>query len=119
MEYSIEDITRRTGFSKHTLRYYEKAGLLDPIDRNSSGHRRYTEQDITRLNFLSKLRTTGMGIQDMRLYIELARQGEGTQMERQRMLERHHQQVLDQIAELQDALKAIEYKIQLYRKTQN
>ncbi|GGJ37991.1 MerR family transcriptional regulator [Deinococcus roseus] len=119
MDYSIEDITRLTGFSKHTLRYYEKAGLLDPIDRNTSGHRRYTEQDLGRLNFLGKLRTTGMSIQDMRLYIELLRQGDHTRVERLNILEHHHTQVSEQIAALQDALKAIEYKIQLYRKTSN
>lgn len=119
MDYSIEDVTRITGFSKHTLRYYEKAGLLDPVDRNTSGHRRYTELDIGRLTFLGKLRTTGMGIQDMRLYIELLRQGDHTRVERLMMLENHHQQVLQQIAALQDALKSIEYKIDLYRKTSN
>ena len=96
MDYSIDDVTRITGFSKHTLRYYEKAGLLDPVDRN-----------------------TGMGIQDMRLYIELLRQGDHTRVERLMMLENHHQQVLQQIAALQDALKSIEYKIDLYRKTSN
>ena len=70
---TISDAARASGVSAHTLRYYERAGLLDPIDRAAGGHRRYAEEDLVRIQFLSKLRSTGMPIRQIRAYADLMR----------------------------------------------
>jgi DNA-binding transcriptional MerR regulator len=75
---TISDAARASGVSAHTLRYYERAGLLDPVDRAASGHRRYAEEDLARIQFLTKLRSTGMPIRQIREYAELMRGGDGT-----------------------------------------
>ncbi len=63
---TISDAARASGVTAHTLRYYERAGLLDPVDRAASGHRRYAEEDLARIGFLTRLRSTGMPIRRVR-----------------------------------------------------
>ena len=75
---SIAEASEATGLSAHTLRYYERAGLLEPVDRNEGGHRRYRESDVEWVRFLTKLRATGMPIRDVRRYAELMKAGDGT-----------------------------------------
>ena len=77
-ELSIQQVAVVTQLSTHTLRYYERIGLLAPIERASSGHRRYSSQDIAWINFLSRLRTTGMPIREMQQFAELRREGNRT-----------------------------------------
>jgi len=65
--FTIQDVSRRSGLSEPTLRYYEEVGLIGPIDRDgSSGHRRYSSEDVDALQMLACLRAMGMGIEDMR-----------------------------------------------------
>ena len=67
--FTIQDVFRRSGLSEPTLRYYEEVGLIGPIDRDgSSGHRRYSSEDVDALQMLACLRAMGMGIEDMRTY---------------------------------------------------
>ena len=67
--FTIQDVSRRSGLSEPTLRYYEEVGLIGPIDRDgSSGHRRYSSEDVDVLQMLACLRAMGMGIEDMRTY---------------------------------------------------
>src|SRR5829696_5527769 len=106
---SISDAAQLTGLSAHTLRYYERAGLmLDPVERAPSTHRRYTEAEIRWVTLLTKLRATGMPIRRIRDYAELMRAGEGNEAERLALLEAHREAVLEQ-------LDAIDYKIEIYR----
>jgi DNA-binding transcriptional MerR regulator len=113
---SISEAARELGISAHTLRYYERAGLmLTPIDRAESSHRRYTERDLHWVSLLVKLRATGMPIRDMRRYTELVRAGEGNEAERLSLLEGHRVAVLSQLDEMQQSLAAIERKIDIYR----
>src|SRR5687768_10049306 len=75
---SISQAARATGVSAHTLRYYERAGLmLDPVDRAESSHRRYTEGDLGWITLLTRLRGTGMPIRRIAEYAELVRAGDG------------------------------------------
>src|SRR3954470_14381727 len=114
---SISDVAELTGLTTHTLRYYEREGLmLVPVDRASSSHRRYTEQDVTWVQFLTKLRSTGMPISTVREYVELARAGEATSGDRLELLLRHRISVLAQLEEITQSLAAIDYKIDLYQK---
>jgi DNA-binding transcriptional MerR regulator len=112
---TIADAARASGLSAHTLRYYERAGLLDPIDRNASGHRRYREEDLDRIRFLIKLRSTGMPIREVRRYAELMREGDATDSERLEMLEAHRRAVVAQLEETARNLDLIEWKINYYR----
>jgi DNA-binding transcriptional MerR regulator len=112
---TIADAARVSGLSAHALRYYERAGLLDPVDRNEGGHRRYREEDLDLIRFLSKLRTTGMPIREVRRYTELMRQDEGTNEERLALLEAHRETVLERLEETARNLDQIEWKINFYR----
>lgn len=112
---SIADAAKATGLTTHTLRYYESDGLLlEPVDRGPSGHRRYTEQDLSWIVLVTKLRSTGMPIREVRAYAALCRAGDGNESERLALLHAHRTRVLTQLAEVRENLSAIEYKIGLY-----
>lgn len=112
---SISEAAAATGLTTHTLRYYERAGLmLDPVDRASSTHRRYSESDIAWVQFLTRLRSTGMPIATVREYTELVRRGEGTIAARRELLVRHRIRVLHQLDDITASLAAIDIKIAIY-----
>ena len=112
---SISDAARAAGVSAHTLRYYERAGLLDPVDRAASGHRRFAEEDLERIAFLTKLRSTGMPIRQIREYADLIRAGDDTHEARLALLEEHRAAVVAQLRETAANLELIDYKIDFYR----
>ncbi|AIE86245.1 MerR family transcriptional regulator [Fimbriimonas ginsengisoli] len=114
LELTIQQVSEATGLTAHTLRYYERAGLLPRVDRNGGGHRRYHPLAIDSLLFLTRLRSTGMPIHQVRRYAELAREGVHTIPERKALLEAHRETVLSHIAELNRNLAALDYKIGLY-----
>jgi DNA-binding transcriptional MerR regulator len=115
-EKSISDAAQATGLSPHTLRYYERAGLmLARVTRASSTHRRYTDAEIDWVVFLTRLRSTGMPIRTMRRYSDLVREGSGTEAERLALLEDHRRTVVAQLEESARHLTAIDYKIALYQ----
>jgi DNA-binding transcriptional MerR regulator len=114
-ELTIQQVAEYTGVSAHTLRYYERIGLLDGVERASSGHRRYATKDITWIRMLRRLRETGMHIRQMQEFADLRRQGEHTLTRRLALLKAHQQEVLEHVRELEGYLTAIENKIQLYR----
>jgi DNA-binding transcriptional MerR regulator len=115
-ELSISDASRLTGVSAHTLRYYERAGLmLSPVDRAASSHRRYTEADVRWVVLLTRLRQTGMPIRTVAEYAELVRHGDGNEPERLDLLLRHREVVLAQLEETRRSLDAIDHKIDIYR----
>jgi DNA-binding transcriptional MerR regulator len=113
---AISDVAEATGLSTHTLRYYERAGLmLVPIDRASSSHRRYTDADVGWVRFLTKLRSTGLPIARVREYVDLARRGESTVDARLELLLTHRIAVIAQLAEMTESLAAIDFKIATYQ----
>jgi DNA-binding transcriptional MerR regulator len=114
-ELSVAQAAEASGLSAHTLRYYERAGLLDPVDRNGSGHRRYSESDLNRIEFLTKLRATGMPIREIRRYAELMKRGEDTNEQRLALLEAHRESVLAELETTARNLELIEYKINFYK----
>jgi len=111
---TIQEVAAQTGLSVHTLRYYERIGLIHPIGRADNSHRRYTPDDIGWIDFLMKLRATGMTIQQMQAYAELQREGDRTAAQRLEMLQEHRCLVEEEIAALQEHLKIIYYKIEVY-----
>ena len=112
---TVQEAAEATGLSAHTLRYYERVGLIHPIDREQNTHRRYTADDVGWIDFLTKLRATGMSIRDMQKYAELQRRGDETLAERVEMLKSLRDQVEAHMVELNEHLKLIYYKIELYQ----
>ena len=115
-ELTIQQVATLTQLSTHTLRYYERIGLLTQVSRAPSGHRRYSKQDIAWINFLTKLRATGMPIVKMQQFAELRRQGDSTIPKRRFLLEVHQQEVQEQLNRLNQNLALIQDKIELYKK---
>jgi DNA-binding transcriptional MerR regulator len=115
MSYSIAEAAGLSGLTAHTLRYYERDGLmLDSVTRSSSGHRRYTDNDLTWIQMLTRLRTTGMPMREVKRYASLVRAGDGNEAERLALLVAHRQRVEAQLAEATAHLRAIDHKIGLY-----
>ncbi|MGW4379280.1 MerR family transcriptional regulator [Kitasatospora sp. NPDC004531] len=110
------EAAERSGFTLDTLRYYERIGLLTSITRATSGHRRFTPDDLSWLGILRCLRDTGMPIADMRRYAELARtEGPDSLRDRIALLEKHDTAVNDQIALLERRRTHLRDKIDYYR----
>ena len=114
MPYSPGQVADKTGFSIDTLRYYERIGLLDHIDRTAGGRRAFTDDDVEWLGTLRCLRDTGMPIARMQQYARLTRE-ERTEAERLRILEEHNAEVGRRIAELEAQREHIRGKIAWYR----
>ncbi|MFI9610598.1 MerR family transcriptional regulator [Streptomyces sp. NPDC052023] len=112
--YTISEVVAFTGLSAHTLRWYERIGLMSHIDRSHTGQRRYTNRDLDWLDLVGKLRLTGMPVADMVRYAELVRAGDGTYEERRELLETTRRDVLERISELQDTLAVLDRKIGFY-----
>jgi DNA-binding transcriptional MerR regulator len=112
---TIAEVAALSGLSAHTLRYYERIRLLDPVARVHGGQRRYDADDLAWLAVLQRLRATGMPIRDMQRYADLRRQGEGTVAARRALLEAHRDEVLERIAELQRDLATVTDKITHYQ----
>lgn len=115
MSLTIAEAAERTGLTAHTLRYYERDGLmLRRVPRCTSGHRSYTETDLGWIQLITKLRATGMPIRDVRRYTDLVRAGEGTEAERLAILQRHRDEVSVRLKEVTEHMQAIEAKIAYY-----
>jgi DNA-binding transcriptional MerR regulator len=113
---SIAEAARLTGVSAHTLRYYERAGLVvTAVDRTHGGRRRYQQQDLNWITTCTRLRATGMPIKTIRRYAQLVAAGPGNEEERLALLEAHRAEVTAKLAEIEDNLKLIEHKIDVYR----
>ncbi|MCJ8279198.1 MAG: MerR family transcriptional regulator [Rivularia sp. ALOHA_DT_140] len=114
-EFTIQQVAKLTGLSVHTLRYYERNGLLEPVTRAANGHRRYSEQDVRGIEFLNKLRATGMSIRKMQQFATLFRERPEAVDERRAILEEHEREVQERIRELNRNLEVIQWKIQHYK----
>lgn len=113
---TIAQAAEATGLSVHTLRYYERIGLLDPVERRDNRHRRYTQEDLNWIDFLKKLKATGLPVRAMLRYAELRRAGNTLEsvIERKAMLHAHTLCVQHTLAELQENLAVLQRKLVLY-----
>jgi DNA-binding transcriptional MerR regulator len=111
--YTIAEVSSKLGLSAHTLRYYERIGLLD-VARDEGGRRVYAELDIARVVFITRLRSTAMPISRIQHYFALVAAGDHTEPERLALLEQHREDVRGRLARLEEALTAIEFKIAIY-----
>ena len=113
--YTIRSMAERCGMTAHTLRYYERVGLIQPVGRARNGHRRYSEADEAWLKFLHCMRDTNMSIREMQRYAELREQGESTSLQRRKLLEDHQTSIAEKITELQKAHDLLTHKISNYK----
>ena len=111
--WDIATTADRLGVSAHTLRYYERIGLVR-VERDPSGRRRYDAAAVRRLVFLTRMRTSGMTIRDLRRYVDMVEAGRDTVPKRLAMLTEHRDGLRARIDELRLALAATEYKIAAY-----
>src|SRR3954451_13106827 len=103
---TIAEAARRAGVSVHTLRYYERAGLIvTGVDRTSGGRRRYRQDDLAWIAVCTRLRATGMPIKSIRRYAQLVAAGPGNESERLALLEGHRADVTARLAELRENLE--------------
>lgn len=114
LEYSIGEFSKLTGLGIHTLRYYEHENLIIP-DCNSSNRRRYSERDIAWIDFIKRLKDTGMPIKEIKRYAELRADGESTFSERMEILIQHRQALNEQILQLQEHQSKLDDNIAFYR----
>ena len=113
---TIQQTAEACGLSVHTLRYYERIGLIKPIPRRSNGHRLYRAEDLNWIAFLLRLRATGMSISEMQRYARLREQGDlpASLAERKAMLVEHTAAVEAQVKAMQETLAYLHQKIALY-----
>ena len=112
---TIDDVAKRTGLSAHTLRYYERIGLIAPIGRAPGGQRRYAASDMAWIEFLLRLRATNMPIGKMQAFAKLRGAGDATAQDRRQMLEEHLADVLTSIEAMQKSVGVLQAKIAYYR----
>lgn len=110
---SIAEVAEKVGLTAHTLRYYERIGLLD-VARDAGGRRRYADHDLGRILFITKLRAADLPISQIQHYFALVAAGPHTEPQRLALLEAHRDEVKTRLASLQNALAAIEFKIAVY-----
>lgn len=113
---TIREAAERTGLTAHTLRFYERIGLLEPIQRGTGGHRRYSEQDLGWVRLLICLRKSGMPIRTLQDFAKLQRGGDPTGEHRRAILEQHRRDALAMIEEISTHLAVVEKKIETFER---
>lgn len=116
MHYTIGQVSEITGFSKYTLRYYDKQGLLPFVERTAAGIRSFSDSDLSFLDLISCLKGTGMSVKEIRNFIEWCMEGDSTLEARLHMFEEHKKTVEDKLVSLQKNLDTINHKISYYQK---
>lgn len=114
MGYSIGQVAQKTGLSTHTLRYYEKEGLLPFVKKSGSGLRIFSDSDLGWLAMIECLKETGMPLKGIKQYIDWFIEGDSTLQNRLDMFRAQKTHIEEQIAQLQKHMEKINYKIKLY-----
>jgi len=112
----IAEVSERYGISTDTLRYYERIGLIPPVNRNGSGIRDYSEMDVRRVEFIKCMRSAGLPIETLIEYVGLVQQGDQTIEARKEILKEQRAQLAARMAEMQKTLDILDRKIEVYEK---
>ena len=112
--YTIQEVCEKTGLSAHTLRYYEKEGLLTDIQRSQGGFRQYSDENLERLGLICCLKNTGMPLQEIARFLQLSRQGDSTLEERVQLLKSHRAKIIERMDEMQQYLNKITWKVNFF-----
>lgn len=114
--YSIQEVSEKTGLTAHTLRFYEKEGLLPGVERSPSGIRRYSDADLELLSGICCLKNTGMSLREIARFMQLAKEGDSTLRQRCALLEAHRDEVLARMEEMQSHLDKVTRKLDVYNR---
>ncbi len=118
--FTLQEVVLKSGLSEHTLRYYERIGLLDRVKRDSSsGHRRYTAEDVEKIEMLACLRTTGMSIEDMRTYVALLKDGKAAADQQLALFEAQKKALEQELVRKQEHLRYLEHKVAFWKAVQS
>jgi DNA-binding transcriptional MerR regulator len=115
MNRRIGQAAAEIGMSEHTLRYSAKMGLLPHLGRDGNGVRSFSDEDMNWLDFIRRLRDTGMPIAEIKRYVDLAAQGDSTYEERLELLRAHRRYVAARLEEWQHCAEVIDQKIAMYQ----
>ena len=110
----ISEVSEQCDISAETLRYYERVGLLPPVNRSESGIRDYSDLDVRRVEFIKCMRTAGLPVEVLIEYYRLVQQGDETMEDRKAILVEQRAEIKARMAELQKTLDLIDYKISFY-----
>jgi DNA-binding transcriptional MerR regulator len=113
----IAEVSEQYGLSSDTLRYYERIGLLPPVNRNMSGIRDYSEIDVRRVEFIKCMRSAGLPIEVLIEYVRLVQQGDTTIDARKEILKEQRDLLKSKMIEMQKTLDLLDYKINVYENT--
>lgn len=111
---TIREVAAKTNMSTDTLRYYERIGLLPPVPRNAAGIRNYDEYFVIFINFIKKLKASGMSLEHIIDYIRLAEMGDATIQERKKLLAEARETLLEKINSLQLVAELADYQLRNY-----
>ncbi|MGD0879502.1 MAG: MerR family transcriptional regulator [Anaerolineales bacterium] len=110
----IAEVSERYGITSDTLRYYERIGLIQPVNREKSGIRDYNEIDLRRVEFIKCMRSAGLPIETLIEYVGLVQQGEGTIEARKDILIEQRELLAARMKEMQITLDVLDHKIEVY-----
>lgn len=116
MAYTIKEVSAMLNIPASTLRYYEKEGLLNGVERMDTGYRLFSDENIKAIRFIECLKSTGMAIKDIRTFFEWVQQGDASLQQRYEMFLERRRVVEEQIAQLQKTLEVVDYKCWYYEK---
>lgn len=114
MEYTIKQVSAITQLPPHTLRYYEKEGLLTHVSRSTGGSRRFSESDLEALELICCLKSTGMSIKQIKAFVDLSAQGGHTLKQRCEILKAHKKAVEQEIKKMEAHLEKVNFKIECF-----
>lgn len=111
---TIQQAAKETGLTAHTLRYYEREGLIPSINRTKNGHRSYSDIDLKWIDYITCLRAVGLSIREIRHYVSLSKSGDETLSERLVLLKGHREAVEKQAQVFKRILNELDGKIERY-----
>jgi MerR family transcriptional regulator, aldehyde-responsive regulator len=110
----IAEVSEQFGISADTLRYYERVGLIPPVNRNEGGIRDYNELDLRRVDFIKCMRIAGLPVEVLIEYVALVQQGDETIEDRKEILKHQREQLAARMEEMQKTLDLLDHKIEVY-----
>lgn len=113
--YTIKQVAQQTGLTAHTIRYYDREGLIPLLTRSENGIRQFSQDDIDWINLICCLKNSGMSIQTIKEFMQLCLDGEATGEERKALLMEHRKHILKQMDVLCNSLSIVDYKISHYQ----
>lgn len=113
--YTMKECSQITGLSEHTIRYYDREGLIPLLGRTPNGRRNFSEEDIEWIKLICCLKNSGMPLHDIKEFMQLCLDGQATCEQRKSLLLRHRQHILEQIRSLNESLEVVDCKIRNYK----